>query len=62
MREAAQRRLMGLQDSRSKKGIMSRGKNIYKGASAAPNNQKGKQLTPHNVQQKQAAEQRKRRR
>lgn len=52
MQEAAKRRLKGIEDARSKRGIMSRGKNIYNGGSRAPNNQKGKSNTQNSANQR----------
>lgn len=47
---AARRRLQGIQDARSTRGIMSRGKNVYSAGVSAPNNQAGKPLSFTNSQ------------
>lgn len=51
MNEALQRRLSGIQDSRSTRGIMSRGKNVYNGGTSAANNQQNqmKKQAPNNL-------------
>lgn len=50
MKDAAFRRLQGLQDARSTQGIMSRGRNVYSAGVSAPNNQAGKALSLTNAQ------------
>ena len=54
MKDAAFRRLQGLQDARSTQGIMSRGRNVYSGGVSAPNNQAGKKLHLTNAQRQAA--------
>lgn len=53
MKDAAYRRLQGLQDARSTRGIFSRGKNVYSAGVSAPNNQayKKKKKNVQNIPQ-----------
>lgn len=39
--DSMEKKLLGIEDSRSNKGIFSRGKNVYKGGTGAANNQIG---------------------